>query len=206
MLDLKNTCIAFGISLQSCLQAEIYVIPYPPHHQWTSPGLTRPHRTTPNLYLTGRHRISTDLKGPIPHRIQWSVGPCSEVRWGGYGITYISACKQDCNEIPKAIPMFMRSSNTPGLVRILSYVRENGIPKMAVCNRKWIWNNVCISLYTWLQCAWASLPIGENLIKNSNPSLRYRWLPLVQHRAVCVIIIGPLWSESKISNNRQSYS
>jgi len=33
-----------------------------------------------------------------------------------------SACIHDSNEIPTAIPMFSRSSNVTGLVRILSYM------------------------------------------------------------------------------------
>jgi len=34
----------------------------------------------------------------------------------------------------------LRSKNTVGLVRTLSYVRVSNISKMAACNRKWIWN------------------------------------------------------------------
>jgi len=42
-------------------------------------------------------------------------------------------------------PPFLRSRNTAGLVRTLSYVRVSNISKMAACNRKWIWNNIYFS-------------------------------------------------------------
>jgi len=34
---------------------------------------------------------------------------------------------------------------------VLSDVRVGEKSKMAACNRKWLWNNVCLSLYTWWQ-------------------------------------------------------
>jgi len=52
-------------------------------------------------------------------------------------------------QIPKAIPMFLESSNMTALVRIPSYVRVCGISKMAVCNRKWIYTTNQQHTLTW---------------------------------------------------------
>jgi len=68
-----------------------------------------------------------------------------------YGITFISACIHDSNEIPRAILMFSKSgitTATTALVRILSYVSVNGISKMADNNRICLRNNVYLVLYT----------------------------------------------------------
>jgi len=45
-------------------------------------------------------------------------------------------------------PLFLRSRNTVGLVRILYYVRVSNISNMAACYRRWIGNNAYLSLYT----------------------------------------------------------
>jgi len=53
-----------------------------------------------------------------------------------YEITYISASIHDSNEIPTAIPMFLRSGDTNKLLRRLSDVRIREKSKMALINRK----------------------------------------------------------------------
>jgi len=42
-------------------------------------------------------------------------------------------------------PPLLWSRNTVGLVPILSHIGVSNIPKMAACNRKWLWNNVFLS-------------------------------------------------------------
>jgi hypothetical protein len=65
------------------------------------------------------------------------------------GNTCISDCKPNICEISTVTPVFSGSSNTVGLVWILSDVGVSGKSKMAAINRKWICNHVYLSLYTW---------------------------------------------------------
>jgi len=80
-----------------------------------------------------------------------------------------SAAKRNSNNIPSAIPMFLRSSNMTALVRILSYVMMSGISKMAACNRNWIYTTSLPQTLTW-----KSIRISPVMMLDSNN--RYiRW-------------------------------
>jgi len=64
-----------------------------------------------------------------------------------YEITYIPVCTHDSNKISTAIPMFSMSSNTTGLIWTLPFVGWVRNQTMAAGNRKWIGNNIYLSLY-----------------------------------------------------------
>jgi len=49
------------------------------------------------------------------------------VAGSGYGMTFISACIHDSNEIPTGIRVFLASNTITGLIRILFHIRVWGI-------------------------------------------------------------------------------
>jgi len=61
-------------------------------------------------------------------------------------VAMISRYEWDISKLSGKSP-FLRSRNTVGLVWTLSHVKVSNLSKMTACNRKWIWNNVYLSLY-----------------------------------------------------------